>query len=140
LGRQTVAPSDYRDDADIWPQLVKLRDCLEDTLTERNLLPSCGVRLMPGELPDFAGADETAWVRLVNSFFVETFPNATSAKHVPASTEAAAVELTIVRCITVDAHGNPLKPEELREFTRVQMADRAALVAAVKCCKFDQVA
>ena len=44
------------------------------------------------------------------------------------------LELGALRCIRIEASGDPLPAEEMLEATRLQTADMLALVRAVKCC------
>lgn len=97
------------------------------------VLPGAEVALdYQGDCSDVCGM---AWVRLVTTYPATVIGQANEQPGNCASQTGFDVELGVVRCIDVlDAQGNPPSPAELLTSTRLQMADRDAIVRAILCC------
>jgi len=131
-----VAPSGYTAEASIWPIVERLKACFEKELTARELMVKCNVSIKPGALPDFSAVD-AAWIRVASVFQTSSFPNQTPVGRGVATTEAALLELTVLRCIETP-RGGVLSAEKETEASRLALADKQAMLAAIKCCKISE--
>lgn len=127
-------PADFTDDTAIWPLLVDLLDCFQSELTSRKLDNLCMVFLSPGAQVDaLRGEEGLAYVRLNTAFPSSTFPAQEAGTESCQARVAAQVELGIIRCISLPERGS-LTSLESAKYVQVQMADYAAMRAAVRCC------
>jgi hypothetical protein len=133
---ETIPPSDFTEDSEIWPLLVRLRDCLCETLTERGLMPGdCFCGIVPGQQATWDYTSGMAWVRLDSVVPSAVFPGQSFDLNNCGTTLAADVEVGVLHCTPVqNADGSP--PDQLQQFgaARLQMATMAAIRAAILCC------
>lgn len=140
--------AEFREDLDIYPLMVELSACLCTELADSGLPPVCRCGLMPGTSPtlDFSG-DVTcanggcgqAWVRLVNAFPSDDFPNpAVGIAQRCDIALAYELEVGISRCEDVGRTvGNKYTPPTLAaqvNSVRQYTADMAAMRRAILCC------
>lgn len=140
----------YTEDLIAWPIMVKLAGCVCTTLADRKLPGTCRCSVVPGPMAvmDQCGACSKtggdscggqAWVRLVNEYPSSTFPSADQTESNCDSPTAYQLEVGIARCLPIGT-GNSISgykaptTEQLLDATRLQMADKAAMKAAIKCC------
>lgn len=131
-----MAPSGYTAEASIWPIVERLKTCFEKELNDRKLMVKCDVSIKPGALPDFSAVD-AAWIRVASVFQTSSFPNQSPVGRGVATTEAALLELTVVRCIETPTRGVLSVDKEI-EASRLALADKQAMMAAIKCCKISE--
>ena len=142
----------YVEDDIAWPTMVKLAGCVCTTLEERQLPGTCSCSVVPGPMAVMDSCGECskggkkcggqAWVRLVNEFPSSTFPAADQTEQNCGSPYAYVLEVGIARCLPTGSAGGingyqAPSMEELVEATRLQMADKAAIRAAIRCCMDD---
>lgn len=143
----------YTEDVTAWPTMVKLAGCLCSTLAERGLPELCICAPVPGPM---AVMDQCSacgklgqkcggqgWVRLVNEFPSSTFPSADQQEATCSTATAYILEVGVSRCVptgTANGISGYTAPtlEQLVEATRIQMADKAAIRAAIRCCMDDE--
>jgi len=148
--------SEYVEDRDAWPTMVSLAACVQQALEDRMLPGVCRCAPVPGPLAimDSCGScSDTAlpgrkacggqgWVRLQTEFPSSNFPQPDTSGASCQSPVASTFEVGIARCLPV-GKGNAITgitvptTEELVEATRLQMADKAAIKAAINCCLTD---
>lgn len=143
----------YVEDKTAWPTMVKLAGCLCTTIAQRGLPELCICSPVPGPLAvmDRCGScgkstdkcGGQGWVRLTNEYPSSTFPGADQTENNCGSPLAYVLEVGVARCQPVgDANGingyTAPTLEELVEAARVQMADKAAIRAAIQCCMDDE--
>lgn len=140
----------YVEDRTAWPTMVALAACLCTTIEERGLPEPCICSPVPGPMAimDYCGGDGDcdgtcggqAWVRLVSEFPSSDFPSPSIDSRCGAPM-AYTLEVGIARCQPVGQttvnRFIPPSLEELVEATRLQLADKAAIAAAVACCLDD---
>lgn len=143
----------YVEDNIAWPTMVQLSACLCTTVVERELPTLCRCSPVPGPLAimDACGACSgtgsekcggQGWVRLTNEYPSTTFPTASQEPDNCGTTMAYVLEVGIARCIPVGKANSisgyqPPSLEQMVESTRLQMADKAAIRAAIQCCMDD---
>lgn len=143
----------YVEDQIAWPTMVKLAACLCTTLEERELPGTCQCAVVPGPMAviDSCGGCKAegkqcggqAWVRLVNEFPSSDFPNADDGVALCGAPMAYVLEIGVARCLptgnanSISGYTAP-SMEQLLDATRLQMADKAAMIAAIKCCLEDE--
>lgn len=125
---------DFTEDTRLWPILVELLDCYKSELTKRGLAADCMVTLNPGLAVDMASEGDYGWVRLATIFPSVAFPVQDAGTELScASPYAASAELGMARCIEVPEM-TVISELDNAEYVRKQMADWAAMRAAVDCC------
>ena len=140
---------EFIEDDITWPMMVKLAGCLCTTLEERGLPGTCQCTVVPGPIAvmDACGACSKsgtacggqAWVRLVNEFPSSRFPQPDTTSAKCGSPMAYVLEVGVARCLPQPPangiSGMGMVPvEDLVAATRLQMADKAAMKAAIQCC------
>lgn len=143
----------YVEDGNAWPTMVKLAACLCTEITERGLPEPCDCGIVPGPMAvmDSCGSCSgtlssscggQAWVRMVNEFPSTTFPQPSQDANNCWSSMAYVLEVGIARCLpqprvnSITGISAPDKEANI-EATRLQMADKAAMLAAIRCCLGD---
>lgn len=145
--------AEFVEDFLVWPTIVKLSACLCTTIEDRNLPTPCRCGPVPGPIAimEYCGACSKtgtsdcggqAWVRLSNEYPSSVFPAADQSDASCQSPMAYTLEVGIARCIpTGNANGingyTPPTLEQMVETVRLQMADKAAMRAAIACCMDD---
>jgi hypothetical protein len=141
---------DFVEDFISWPTMVELAGCLCTTVVERGLPALCLCAPVPGPMAVMemcgqckgTGKDKCGgqgWVRFVNQFPSNRFPAPDTLGASCNSPMAYMLEIGIARCVpTGTANGitgyTPPDLEALVDATRLQMADKAAMLAALQCC------
>lgn len=132
-----IPPEGYVEDEFIWPLMVKLSQCLCETLEERGLKPSkCFCGILPGDTPSWDYSDGMAWVRLIDAYPSTTFPNPdTTARGSCSALLVATLEVGLLQCAPGLGAGGSL-PTEVQNFdaSRLQMAGMRAMHQAITCC------
>lgn len=142
---------EFTEDSLAWPIMVKLVACLESTLVERGLPGVCRATVVPGPLAVIeacgnGNCDGTcggqAWVRFNLEFPYTQFPTQDTLAARCGTSRAFQLEVGIARCLPVgkaNAIGGFTPPtvQQMVDATRLQMADKAAMVAAIECCLAD---
>ena len=143
----------YTEDKTAWPTMVKLAGCLCTTLAERGLPTPCVCTPVPGPLAvmdqcNSCGKNKSdcggqAWVRLTSEYPSSVFPGADTDQASCGAPDAYVLEVGVARCQpTGSANGingyTAPTMEQLVDATRLQMADKAAIRAAIKCCMDDE--
>lgn len=123
----------FTEDVRIWPLLVELLDCYKSELTTRGLAADCMVTLSPGVAVDLGGTGDYGWVRLATIFPSTAFPLQEQTAVSCGTPYAATVDLGMARCIEVP-ETTIIDELDNAEYVRKQMADWAAMRAAVDCC------
>lgn len=123
----------YTEDLRIWPILVEMLDCYKSELITRGLDADCMVTLSPGLGVDLGVSGDYGWVRLATIVPSTTFPLQDQTATNCATYYAGTVELGMARCIRIP-ETDSLSELENSEYVRLQMADWAAMRAAVDCC------
>ena len=136
-----IPPEGYVEDDYIWPLMVRLRQCMCETLTERGLMPGgCLCAIVPGDAAVWDYSDGLAYVRLVDSYPSTTFPAAdTTLRGSCSAALAATLEVGILQCHPINADGSPLSQEQQEESARLQTAGMRALKEAIMCCDLDPI-
>ena len=143
----------YVEDQVAWPTMVRLAACLCTTLEERGLPATCQCTVVPGpaavldrcgSCSKSDGCGGQGWVRFVNEFPSSDFPSpdveGVSSCKAPM---AYVLEVGVARCQpTGNANGisgyTAPSMESLVEATRLLLADKAAMLAAIQCCMEDE--
>lgn len=141
---------DFIEDDIAWPTMVALAGCLCTTLEKHGLPGTCQCSVVPGPaaIMERCGACSTsdcggqAWVRFVNEFPSTRFPQPDTTGANCNSPMAYVLEVGVARCQPVGkANGisgyTPPSIEALVTATRLQMADKRAIRAAIQCCLDD---
>lgn len=123
----------YTEDTRIWPILVEMLDCYKSELIGRELDDECMVTLSPGLAVDLGLEGDYGWVRLATIVPSTTFPIQDQTSTNCSTYYAGTVELGMARCIRVP-EADVLSELENSDYVRKQMADWAAMRAAVDCC------
>lgn len=142
----------FVEDPIAWPTMVKLAGCLCTTLEERGLPGTCECAIVPGPMAVIDSCGECkktgttcggqGWVRLVNEFPSANFPTPDQSPNNCATYPAYVLEIGVARCLhTGKANGitgfiQPSQEQKLDD-ARLQMADKAAMKAAIQCCMDD---
>lgn len=145
--------AEFVEDPIAWPTMVKLAGCLCTTLEERGLPGTCQCTVVPGPMAvleacgSCSGTGKGAcggqgWVRFDSEYPSNTFPQPDTRGGTCNSPMAYVLEVGIARCLPVGkANGitgaTPPSMEEMVAATRLQMADKAAMKAAIQCCLDD---
>lgn len=135
-----------------WPTMIQLAACLCTTLEERGLPAPCQCTVVPGPMAviEACGACSSTgekcggqgWVRFVNEFPSRNFPNADNTGASCDTPMAYVLEVGVSRCLptgkvnSISGYTSP-SMEAMVEATRLQMADKRAMIAAIKCCLDD---
>lgn len=144
---------EFIEDPVAWPTMVKLAGCLCTTLAERGLPGTCQCTVVPGPMAVMeacsacSGQGESkcggqGWVRFVNEFPSTTFPQPDTTGAKCETPMAYQLEVGVARCLptgnanSIAGYQAP-SMEALIEATRLQMADKAAMLAAIRCCLAD---
>lgn len=127
-------PTGFTEDTQLWPVMLDLLNCYEQELTDRGLHNLCMVTLAPGAEVDTLRAEEgIAWVGISSAYPSTTFPTQDGGTTSCSTNTVGVLELGLLRCIKVKERTS-LTPAEAAEYMKVQMADYAAMRAAVRCC------
>lgn len=139
----------YVEDEIAWDAMVRLSACLCTTIAERGLPEPCKCGPVPGPMAilDMCGACRSsgsncggqAWVRFVTEFPSTTFPSPDQTEAKCSSPMAYTLEVGIARCLPMPQSNGvrgyvPTTLDQDLEATRLQMADKAAIRAAIACC------
>lgn len=138
-----MAP-DATEDLVAYPQMIRLLACFEEEVAKRKLPGFCFIGLLPGSEAaeehcgncDTGGCGGMAWVMLSTQYASSVSPPAPDTT-VTGCTPGMLTQLTLAtrRCMPMgDDNGNPPTVDELLATTRLQMADMAAMRAAILCC------
>lgn len=143
---------EWVEDLTAWPTMVRLAGCVCTVLADRNLPGTCKCTVVPGPMAVMdscgscsktgKGCGGQAWVRLSSEFPSSQFPNPDQEGSSCNSPTAYVLEVGIARCLPqgkANAITGFVGPtvEDLVEATRLQMADKAAMKAAIQCCMND---
>lgn len=140
----------FVEDPIAWPTMVKLAACLCTTLEDRGLPGTCQCTPVPGPLAVMESCGKCkgtgseacggqGWVRFVNEFPSRQFPQPDSTSANCDTPLAYVLEVGVARCLptgnsnSISGYTGPTM-EQLMDATRLQLADKAAMVAAIKCC------
>ena len=137
--------------------MVNLAACVEQAIEDRGLPSVCRSTPVPGPLaimdswgscsgsprPGAKPCGGQAWVRLTTEFPSGNFPQPDLTGATCQSPVAITFEVGIARCMPVGKANaingiTPPTAEELIEATRLQLADMAAIKAAIRCCFADE--
>ncbi len=143
--------TDYQDDTLAWPVMVKLAACLETTLAARKLPAVCRTSVVPGPQAIIEACSGgacngdcggQAWVRFSAEYPYSSFPTQDTTAAICYTPRAFVLEVGIARCIPTGKASSiggftPPSVQQLVDATRLQMADKAAMVAAIQCCLGD---
>lgn len=143
----------YTEDPIAWPTMVKLTACLCSTVADRGLPTLCVCAPVPGPMAilescgscgktDGKACGGQGWVRFDSEYPSRTFPQPDNTSGNCATPMAFTLEVGITRCLPVGkANGisgyTPPSLEATMEATRLQLADKAAMLAAIRCCLDD---
>lgn len=123
-----------------YPIMLELVGCLAASLEERGLKTPCFIGLVPGDSQYLAcgecddGRCGSAWVRLQAEYPSRNFPAQDQDAVKCNGRMAYVLEVGVLRCVpTISADGTGPDVAEQLESTRIQMADKAAIKAAI-CC------
>lgn len=142
--------AEFVEDFIAWPAMVKLAGCLCTTLAQRGLPELCRCSPVPGgqailELCGSCNGEKgcggMGWVRMVNEFPSREFPSPDT-QGLCNAPRAYMLEVGIVRCQPTGTGNSiigyqPPTLEQMVDATRLQMADKSAIVAAIQCCLND---
>lgn len=127
-----------------YPLMLALVSCLAETLERRGLTTPCFIGLVPGDSQYLAcgecddGRCGSAWVRLQSEYPSRNFPAQDQDAVKCGGLMAYIIEIGVLRCVpTINADGTGPDVAEQLASTRIQMADKAALKAAI-CCLADR--
>lgn len=140
----------YREDDVAWPTMVKLAACIEEELRESGLPGVCVSLPVPGpgaimercgQCADGGTCQGQAWVRFVNEYPSTEFPSPDQTGKCEGPM-AYTLEVGIARCLPVGTSSaingyTPPSNESVVLATRTQMADKAAMKRAIRCCVKD---
>lgn len=142
--------ADFTEDPVAWQTMIDLTACLCTTVVDRGLPELCLCAPVPGALAilDSCGSCKKAgdakcggqgWVRFVNEYPSRQFPQPDNQGATCEVPSAFVLEVGIARCLPVGKANSingytPPSLEQYVEATRLQMADKAAIKAAIKCC------
>lgn len=142
----------FIEDDTAWPTMVRLAGCLCMELEKRQLPGTCECAVVPGPLAVIDSCGECkkagvtcggqAWVRLSNEYPSSSFPSASQDEGNCNAPMAYVLEIGVARCLKVgksNAITGFVQPtmEQKLEDTRLQMADKRAMRAAIQCCMDD---
>lgn len=145
--------AEFVEDFVAWPTMVKLAGCLCTTLEERGLPGTCQCTVVPGPMAVMEACGSCGksgdsacggqgWVRFVNEFPSSRFPQPDNTGANCNTPSAFVLEVGVARCLP-QAKANsitgvvPPTMEAMVAATRLQMADKAAMKAAIQCCLDD---
>lgn len=138
----------YVEDDIAYPTMIELAACLCTTIEARGLPMPCQCSVVPGPqaiLDSCSGCDNSggcggqAWVRLVTEYPSKVFPQPDTDLATCDTPMAYVLEVGISRCLptgsTSQINGyTPPSLDQQVEAVRLQMADKAAITAAIRCC------
>lgn len=130
------------EDAEVFPKILKLADCLCQELAASALPEPCWCGVVVGDLfPSEFCSDCTtnkcgsAWVRLAGVFPSNVLPTADQSTGSCTAPLAFTVEVGVDRCAAVgDSRGNPPTVGQRLEEARLVLADMQAMRRAIVCC------
>lgn len=137
---------DFREDALVYPSLIKMTACLCAEIEASGLPTPCSCALVPGPLAVMDGCGGCsggscggqAWVRLVAASQSRTFPSPDNTLSSCAVPLMWTVEVGIARCAPTGTNGVrgfiPPSTDEYLAAVRLQTADMAAMRRAIQCC------
>lgn len=134
-------PENFTEDMTAYPVMVQLVACFEEQLTKRGLPAPCFLGISPGAVVALEGCETCkgggcghGFVRLASAFSSTNFPEQDDVGRCGNLT-AFVLEVGMVRCFkTMDDFGQAPGMEYMLESTRLQLADMAAMKAAILCC------
>lgn len=133
-----MAAPEFTEDFFIYPRMLDLATCIHEQLAERGLPVTCFSGIVAGGPPSLEsctcnGGNGMAWVRLVTAYPSSRFPiqSAEPSCYPPLAFQ---LEAGIARCVPINTNGTPLTVSQQLDATRLQMADMAAMLAAIRCC------
>lgn len=129
-----------REDREVYPTMVALKDCLCEELAKCGNPSLCFCDLVPGISDGFIDVGEcdegggSAWVRLVQTYMTTDFPTPEVSVSDYQSL-VAELEVGCVRAITsIDEDGTAPDAVTQHMDTRMLLADMAAMKRAIRCC------
>jgi hypothetical protein len=128
------------DDTFVFPALLAAAQCLSEQITAAGVPVPEFIGIVPGDalLPDYC-AGGMAWVRLASmGEWVEGSGDGQDRWSACTGPLIASIEMGIVRCAPEGSTANgefcpPTMAEQL-DATRLQMADQALMLRAIRCC------
>ena len=138
-----IPPERYVEDDAIWPIMVRLQQCLCETLQERGLMneDGCFCGVLPGDNVAWDYGNGMAWVRLVDAYPSTTFPAPnTTPRGSCAAMLVGTLEVGLLQCApTLRADGSLPTQAEQFEATRLQLAGMRAMHQAIACCDINLI-
>lgn len=129
----------FVEDFFIYPRMLDLSACLTEQIEARGLPPACWNGIMSGATPAYdpcscgGGSNGQAYVNLLTGFPSTNFPNPVNTPNCIPDL-AFQLEVGVLRCYPTNSDGTPLDVAQELEAVRLQMADMAATLAAIRCC------
>lgn len=138
---EAFVEQEFKLDQGAWPAMLELVDCLCNEIRDSGLPKVCFCGVLSGSEPPLDYCDDgQAWVRLVTEYPSTVFPLPEEDLRCTAPL-AFQLEVGIGRCAPQmhDASTPPTMQEEF-DATQLQMADKAAILRAIRCCfqQFDR--
>lgn len=124
------------EDQELAPIISSLYDCFVKQMDKRGLTDRCTIAILHGvgDIPAVPNVGEAyGWVGLQNAFPYSTFPNPDTSLSNCARPIAGLLSIGVLRCYSPTAEME--RPETMAELLALQLADMAAIKAAVMCCK-----
>lgn len=125
----------YTADSRLIPAIVALKDCLCSELAKRGLDAGCTCSLVHGNVENVewpTAGKGVAWLGLSGIFESSAFPQQNSGTSRCGSPLAASISVGVLRCYKVGTTAP--SPDESLLYMDKQMADMAAMRAALTCC------
>lgn len=133
------------DDTVAYPRMIALLACLEQEIAARHLPGFCFIGLVPGgeaafdhcgDCDDDSGCGGMAWVLETTEYASTSRPPSPDVTSSGCGSQMLTqLQLGIQRCMPAGGDdGTPPTADELHATTRLQMADKAAMRAAILCC------
>ena len=133
------------EDTGIYPVMIDMVACLAAELEKRGLPELCFIGVLPGDTAIFDvggcpnGKCGSAFVRLARTYVTDPFPQQDTRPGNCASRLAYDLEVGVIRCAqVVTSKGNVVGADEMTRLVRTQLADMAAIIAAIRCCMSKQ--
>lgn len=139
----------FVEDVVAWSTMVRLAACVEQELAKSGLPGVCSSIPVPGPLAIMercgncgsGNCHGQAWVRFINEYPSKIFPSPDQDGNCEGPM-AYTLEVGVARCLPVGKTNTiggftPPSNEEQILATRLQMADKAAMRRAIKCCVKD---
>jgi hypothetical protein len=131
--------TEFQEDFLVYPRMLDLSTCLTEELEKRGLPPACWNGLKSGAVPAFdpcacGPKSGEAYVRLATGYPSSRFPQPDASKVNCIPPMAFQLEVGIIRCYPTQADAAPLSVSAELNVTRLQLADMAAILGAIRCC------